>query len=70
MAQNVSLDLGLNLDGGSKTSTSPPEDPDVFMFHNTGLYDLVGPLVYPADNTGLYSHTGDLADVGSLESPR
>jgi len=69
MAHNVSLDLGLNLDGGSKTASSPPDAPAVFMFHNTGLYNLPGPIVYPADNTGLYRHTGDLDDVGKFRIP-
>ena len=40
------------VDGGSKAATSPPPDPPVFMFHNTGLYNLPGPVPYPADNTG------------------
>src|SRR4030095_7328146 len=69
MAQNVSIDLGLNLDGGSKTATSPESDPDVFMFHNTGLYNRPGPIVYPSDNTGLYAITGQHADVGKFRIP-
>jgi len=69
MAHNVTVDLGLNLDGGSKTSTSPSKDPPVFMFHNTGLYNLPGPIVYPADNTGLYAHTQKPADVGKFRVP-
>lgn len=69
MAHNVSIDLGLNLDGGSKTASSPPDSPPVFMFHNTGLYNLPGPIVYPPDNTGLYRHTGDLDDVGKFRIP-
>jgi len=69
MAQNVSIDLGLNLDGGSKTATSPASDPDVFMFHNTGLYNRPGPIVYPSDNTGLYAITGQHADVGKFRIP-
>jgi cytochrome c peroxidase len=69
MAHNVSVDLGLNLDGGSKTAMSPSTDPDVFMFHNTGLYNLPGSIVYPADNTGLYAITGQFADVGKFRVP-
>ncbi len=34
MGHNVSMDLGLNLDGGSKTALSPPDAPAEFMFHN------------------------------------
>jgi cytochrome c peroxidase len=69
MAHNVSIDLGLNLDGGSKTATSPSTDPQVFMFHNTGLYNRPGPIVYPDDNTGLYAHSGKLEDVGKFRVP-
>lgn len=69
MGHNVSIDLGLNLDGGSKTASSPPDSPPVFMFHNTGLYNLSGPIVYPADNTGLHRHTGEIADVGKFRIP-
>ena len=69
LGHNVSLDLGLNLDGGSKTATSPPDDPPVFMFHNTGLYNRPGPVPYPADNTGQYAHTGDIDDVGRFRIP-
>ena len=69
MAHNVSMDLGLNLDGGSKTASSPPDGPPAFMFHNTGLFNLPGPIVYPADNTGLHQHTGDLEDVGKFRIP-
>ena len=69
MGHNVSMDLGLNLDGGTKTASSPPDSPAVFMFHNTGLYNLPGPIVYPADNTGLYQHTGEIADVGKFRIP-
>ena len=69
MAHNVSMDLGLNLDGGSKTASSPPDSPPVFMFHNTGLYNLPGPMVYPAGNTGLHQLTGELADVGKFRIP-
>ncbi|MGC3981050.1 MAG: cytochrome c peroxidase [Steroidobacteraceae bacterium] len=69
MAQNVSRDLGLNLDGGSKTARSPANEAAVFMFHNTGLYNLPGSISYPADNTGLYAHTGKLEDVGKFRIP-
>ena len=58
LGHTVSTDLGLNLDGGSKAVSSPLSDPSVFLFHNTGLYNLPGPVPYPADNTGKYAHTG------------
>jgi cytochrome c peroxidase len=66
MAQNVTVDLGLNVDGGSKAATSAHADPAVFMFHNTGLYSLPAPMVYPAESPGLYAVTGDLDDVGKF----
>ena len=69
LGHTVSTDLGLNLDGGSKAATSPVSDPPVFLFHNTGLYDLPGPVPYPADNSGKYLHTGDLEDAGQFRIP-
>ncbi len=38
-------------------------------FHNTGLYNLRGPLSYPAENTGVYEITRDPADVGRFKAP-
>lgn len=38
-------------------------------FHNTGLYNLQGPLSYPPGNTGLYEHTRDPKDVGKFKAP-
>ena len=69
LGHTVSTDLGLNLDGGSKAATSPVSDPPVFLFHNTGLYNLPGPVPYPADNAGKYTHTGDLEDAGQFRIP-
>lgn len=69
LGHTVSTDLGLNLDGGSKASTSPLSDPPVFLFHNTGLYNLPGPMPYPADNTGKYAHSGKLEDAGRFRIP-
>ena len=69
LGHTVSTDLGLNLDGGSKAATSPLSGPPVFLFHNTGLYNLPGPIPYPADNTGKYSHTGNLEDAGRFRVP-
>ena len=69
LGHTVSTDLGLNLDGGSKASTSPVGDPPVFLFHNTGLYNLPGPIPYPADNTGKHAHTGELEDAGRFRIP-
>ena len=69
LGHTVSTDLGLNLDGGAKASTSPLSDPPVFLFHNTGLYNLPGPIPYPADNTGKHAHTGELEDAGRFRIP-
>ena len=69
LGHTVSTALGLNLDGGSKAATSPLSDPPVFLFHNTGLYNLPGPIPYPADNTGKYAHTGDIEDAGRFRIP-
>ena len=38
-------------------------------FHNTGLYNVAGPLSYPMPNTGLYEHTKNPADVGKFKAP-
>jgi len=38
-------------------------------FHNTGLYNLPGPLSYPAPNTGLYEVTKRPGDVGKFKAP-
>jgi len=65
----ISCHRGLNLDGGSKDVSSPPDETPVFTFHNTGLYNLPGKLSYPADNTGLHAHTGKLEDVGKFRVP-
>lgn len=63
MAQNVTVDLGLNLDGGSKTVNSPATEPPVFMYHNTGVHhDAAG-------GPGLGAHTLDPADVGRFRVP-
>ncbi len=38
-------------------------------FHNTGLYNLPGPLSYPAPNVGIYEYTRLAADVGKFKAP-
>jgi cytochrome c peroxidase len=38
-------------------------------FHNTGLYNLPGPLSYPAPNSGLYEFTKKPEDVGKYRAP-
>jgi cytochrome c peroxidase len=65
----ISCHRDLNLDAGSKTAASSPFDTAVFTFHNTGLYNLAGPLSFPADNTGLHAHTKQIEDVGKFRVP-
>ncbi len=65
----LSTDISLNLDGGSKTATSSLSLPAVFNFHNTGLYNLPGPVPYPPENTGRHAHTGNLEHVGQFRIP-
>jgi cytochrome c peroxidase len=38
-------------------------------FHNTGLYNLRGPLSYPTDNTGAFEVTRNAADAGKFKAP-
>jgi cytochrome c peroxidase len=38
-------------------------------FHNTGLYNLAGPLSYPAPNVGVYEYTKVAADMGRFKAP-
>jgi cytochrome c peroxidase len=68
MAHNIP-NLGMNLDGGSKHVRSEADEPEVFLFHNTGLYALGEPFSYPADNLGLYAFTGIQRDIGKFRIP-
>lgn len=61
--------LGLNLDGASRTSTSDPDEPHLYLFRNTGLYALGDPFSYPLDNLGLYEQTGYEKDIGRFRTP-
>jgi len=38
-------------------------------YHNTGLYNLAGPVSYPAPNVGIYEHTKRTGDVGKFKAP-
>jgi cytochrome c peroxidase len=58
--------------GGASFSSAMPGNQRATMeveFHNTGLYNLPGPLSYPAPNTGIYEMTGKAADVGKFKPP-
>ena len=39
------------------------------IFHNTGLYNLGGGGLYPADNSGVFEHTGKDEDMGRFRAP-
>ncbi|HWK53929.1 MAG TPA: di-heme enzyme, partial [Hyphomicrobiales bacterium] len=69
LGQNTTIDLGLNMDGASRTSNSDPHEPHFFLFRNTGLYALGDPFSYPMDNLGLYEHTGYEKDIGRFRTP-
>lgn len=38
-------------------------------FHNTGLYNVAGPLSYPLPNAGIYEYTHRPEDVGKFKAP-
>ncbi|HWW88423.1 MAG TPA: di-heme enzyme [Vicinamibacterales bacterium] len=38
-------------------------------FHNTGLYNLAGPLTYPPPNTGIFDVTTKPEDMGKFKAP-
>ena len=38
-------------------------------YHNTGLYNLAGPLSYPSPNTGVYEVTHRSEDIGKFKAP-
>jgi len=38
-------------------------------FHNNGLYNVKGPISYPAGNAGIFEFTQDPADVGRFKAP-
>jgi cytochrome c peroxidase len=38
-------------------------------YHNTGLYNLAGPLSYPSPNTGMYEVTHRPEDLGKFKAP-
>lgn len=45
-----------------------PDGPPVDL-HNTGLYNLPGPLPSPPGSLGAYEHTRDMADIGKFKPP-
>ena len=39
------------------------------QFHNTGLYNIAGPISYPLPNAGIYEYTSKPEDVGKFKAP-
>jgi len=39
------------------------------QFHNTGLYNIAGPISYPVPNLGIYEYTSKQEDVGKFKAP-
>ena len=39
------------------------------QFHNTGLYNLAGPISYPVPNVGTFEYTKKPEDVGKFKAP-
>ena len=39
------------------------------QFHNTGLYNIAGPISYPLPNVGIYEYTSKPEDVGKFKAP-
>ena len=57
---------GFNFSGPVTYEGAPPREPE---FHNTGLYNLGGKGLYPANNLGLREHTRKESDVGRFRAP-
>lgn len=39
------------------------------QFHNTGLYNIAGPISYPVPNVGIYEYTKKPEEVGKFKAP-
>lgn len=57
---------GFTMSGAVATEGRADSSPE---FHNTGLYNLAGPLSYPTPNTGIYELTHTPEDVGKFKAP-
>jgi cytochrome c peroxidase len=57
---------GFNFSGATVSEGRPAREPD---FHNTGLYNVAGPVSYPAPNVGIFEFTRDPKDVGKFKAP-
>ena len=57
---------GFNFSGDS---VSARQENRTVEFHNTGLYNLSGPLSYPAPSLGTFEYTKSPKDVGKFKAP-
>jgi len=57
---------GFNFSDASATGRNPGRK---IEFHNTGLYNVPGPLSFPAPNLGIYEYTKAPGDVGKFKTP-
>ena len=57
---------GFNFSDATVSEAKPDRE---IEFHNTGLYNLPGPLSFPAPNVGIYEYTKRTADVGKFKTP-
>jgi len=57
---------GFNFSDATRSARSHDGD---LPFHNTGLYNVVGPFSYPAPNRGTFEHTGLTTDMGAFKTP-
>jgi len=55
---------------GAPSGPGPGGPPrSLVEFHNTGLYNVAGPISYPPPNAGLYEHTKRTEDIGKFKAP-
>jgi cytochrome c peroxidase len=58
---------GFNFSGA--TDFEGRHDGGMPEYHNTGLYNISGPLSYPGPNTGMYEVTHRPEDIGKFKAP-
>jgi cytochrome c peroxidase len=57
---------GFNFTDSTVSERNPERQAE---FHNTGLYNLPGPLSYPSPNVGIYEYTKLREDIGKFKVP-
>jgi cytochrome c peroxidase len=60
---------GFNFSDATVTESTAATAEHQVPFHNTGLYNLAGPLSYPEPNPGIYEFTRNPTDVGKFKTP-